>query len=244
MFFWKKSKKVVVDAFCLYPRLAEFFPIEHARKISPYWYEKAPAYADGAKTVATIKLCPGFQEISRRGLIIPLWKDHHIAWDNNGLRNVEIPGVDAREYSVVHEKEQWPGVYPGYNHVKLVSPWMIKTERPIQWHFGQPMWHAKDPLSILVANGVLEFHYQHMTHLNLFLPPVHVGRVNEVTLEAGTPIIQMIPLEDIDIDLRIHEATEADYRKMSPYPWTRPNLYAKTKKLFESKTKSKCPFSG
>lgn len=238
MFLFKnKSKKLEVRCFPLNPHLIDYFPIQHSRKLQPKWFKDIPPYKDvGAPTrMPTTKMCPGLQYFFNAGITIPLWYDHVIErLENGNIKGVKCP-ANTRTHEL-HNPNQWTGAFPGWTHIKLLNPWFIVTDRPIQFVAMEPTWHKEDPLEYVIAPGMLEFKYQHGCHVQMFLPPVVNNVSNNITLSAGTPILHLIPTEDVELDIKLEEMTDKVYKKcVEKFNWTFENLYRKSRAILEKK---------
>jgi hypothetical protein len=233
MLFWKKSKKLELRCYSLEPQLPDFFPIELSKKVIPEWYKNLPPYS-GPQRMPTTKMCPGLQHLFNVGITIPLWFDYTITRMENGtITNIDVPRT-IKSYES-HHTGQWEGAFPGWHHLKLLSPWFIEADRPVPFMAIAPTWHQQNPGEYVLAPGMMEFRYQHATHAQLFLPPVTNSQASVIKLEAGTPMIHFIPTEDVDIELKFCEMDDKAYKRIvEKYTWTRENLYRRSRKILEN----------
>lgn len=237
MFLFKK-KKFELRCYSLEPHLPEIFPIQLSKKIIPEWFKKIPPYKEIGipQRMPTTKMCPGLKHFFDLGITIPLWHDYKITSnEQNQIEKVEVPVKDNPfEF---HNSEQWSGALPNWAHIKLLSPWFLEADRPVEFIMIEPTWHLKVPQDYLIAPGSLEFKYQHGCHVQLFVPPLN--KRNEIFLEAGTPILHLIPTEKIDIELKFCELTPHYYGKLvKKYFWTWENLYRRTRLIREKNEQS------
>jgi hypothetical protein len=88
-----------------------------------------------------------------------------------------------------------------------------------------------------LLDGVLDFKYQNGTNINFFL---NNTIRNQVLLEAGTPMLHMIPLTEKKLEIKLHLIEEIEYTKMFALNNATPKFsgnYAEKKKL-----NATCPF--
>lgn len=235
--FFKRRKKLKIRCYPQFDHAAKIFPIEKTRSFIPDWWKNLSATFYDPKSslnISTIKACPGFVDLYKKGITIPLWRDSVIKYDSERIVDVVIPTDEPVEnLFVLHSVEQWQGLLPGHLHFKIVSPWMLETDEPVQFLMMDMTWNRKDSQEYLIPPGIVEFKYQHATHINVFLPPTKGFR--ELKLEAGTPMVQLIPLTDREIELEIMPADSNKFKNLLPYAWTFNNVYAKTKNILEKR---------
>lgn len=235
--FKRKTNKLKLTCSPLNPHIIDYFPIEYSRKIHPKWFKDMPAYKDvGAPTrMPTTKMCPGLQHLFNAGITIPLWYDHVIErLENGAVKGIRCP-ANTKTFEV-HNEEQWTGAFPGWHHIKLLSPWFIVADRPVSFLAIAPTWHQKNPGEYVIAPGMLEFKYQHGSHVQMFLPPVTNNEAKEIKLEAGTPMLHLVPTEDVDIELEFKNMDDTFYKKyVERFNWTFENLYRKSRSVLEKK---------
>jgi hypothetical protein len=237
LLFKRKNNKLQLRCYPLNPHLVEYFPIEHSKKLQPKWFKEIPPYKEvGAPTrMPTTKMCPGLQHLFTAGITIPLWYDHVIERLENGtVKGVKCP-ANTRTHET-HNPDQWTGAFPGWTHLKLLSPWFIVADRPVPFMAIAPTWHQENPGEYIIAPGMLEFKYQHGSHIQMFLPPATDNRASEIKLEAGTPMLHLIPTEDVEIELKIEEMNDHIYKKhVEKFNWTFENLYRRSRSVLEKK---------
>lgn len=233
MIFLRKNKPIVVKCYSSEPRLPEFFPVDYTKSFLPEWYKKLPAYLEpGHKS--TMKICPGIREYFNQGFTIPLWSDHSISWKDGELTELLSPRNTQSFPGGPHPNYQWGESFPGWAHVKLVNPWFFSTDEMIPFLVLDAVWNKNDLSDYVIPQGIVEFKYQHSAHVQLFLSP----NKNNLEMKAGEPLVNIIPLTEREIKLEICEMTQEIYNKIvKNYHWTWDNLYYKTRKLLEGKSK-------
>jgi hypothetical protein len=237
LLFKRKNNKLKLVCYPANLHLIDYFPIEHSRKLHPNWFKEIAPYKDvGAPTrMPTTKMCPGLQHFFNAGITIPLWYDHVIDRLENGtVKGVRCP-ANVRTHES-HNPDQWTGAFPGWTHLKLLSPWFIVADRPVPFMAIAPTWHQANPGEYIIAPGMLEFKYQHGCHVQMFLPPVTNNQASEIKLAAGTPMLHLIPTEDVEIELEFAEMTESVYKKyVDKFHWTFENLYRRSRSVLENR---------
>ncbi len=235
MIFFKK-KKVKVKCYPQFDQVGEIFPVELARKYIPDWWKNLPSQVNIglAKEITTIKSCPGFTELYKTGITFPLWRDCVIKYDRHSIVEIEIPtNENPNNYFVSHNVDQMGKVFDPWIHLKILSPWYLETEEPIPFLMTDMTYNRKTLSGYQIPPGVLEFKYQHATHINMFLEPTDTFR--ELSLNAGTPLIHLIPLADVEIELEICKYNADKLKSMQPWHWTFNNLYTKTRNIIEKR---------
>ena len=93
----------------------------------------------------------------------------------------------------------------------------------------------QDLLQYRVLPGVTEFKYQHATHINMMFPR-KPQEVTTVLIPFGTPLVQMVPVTEREIDIRIIEDAQM-FNRLIAAQLTFVNRY-KTVKAID---KARCP---
>jgi hypothetical protein len=127
-------------------------------------------------------------------------------------------------------------MYKGCGHIKLTSPWFFEEKQGIKFSWNPCMWngtHHKADMHIL--SGVVDYKYQHTTNVNAFIKHGSI-----VKLDAGEPLVHLIPLSDKKVKVRNHLLTDAEFSKrfaieMQASNYNNPRNVKKPKE-------SKCPF--
>lgn len=234
MFFFIKKSKIIVDSFTCNKWAYESFPIKKSNEFYPEWLKNTPKeYISGVAPSPTIKTCEALLQNFKTGLIIPMWSDFKFKANENGY---EYKFADQKSTLNSHESKQWDKfVDPKtFNHIKLISPLLLKTKENINWNFTYPFWNSGIQLNYFFPPGILNFKYQHATNINLF-----IHSKSDFFIKAGDPIVHLIPLTEKNIKICNHLIDENEYFKIKDcfYP-SFTNRYINTVKI---KTK-KCPF--
>jgi hypothetical protein len=248
MFFFKKSK-VVVDCFTYMSSVHELYSIQPAIKYFPDDIKKVPNYYENVNKetnipmpASTIKRCIGIIELYKHGAIIPMWTDVKFVPRNLQTKNGAAYLIDRGYELTMHDTRQFPGLYETYMPCKFGSPWRFREKTGIQFTWNAPLYNSHDTWrKYTIPPAVTSYKYQGETNINIFVDK----RSDDFIIEAGTPMVHIIPMSDKEVVYKNHLVTiEEFYRIGIPPEWGQlmPNRYTrwvKTKKKLEA---SKCPF--
>ena len=245
MLFFFKKKKLVVDAFVSESQshAYNYAPIDHANKFYPEWWKKLPKTEFDWNILQrkneSMRLCSGFTDHFSRGLIIPMWSDLSIKTDETGFKYQYSDGISSCGF---HRMEQRKGFYEDHQNVKIISPWVLKSEKNVLFTMLPAMWCNPVKPNYEVALGTINFYYQSATHINLLIP----GTQN-IFIHYREPVVHIIPQSEREIDLRRHIVSDSEFEGFKKDHVSFIGGYHKAKKYreeTEKDQKSKCPFSG
>ena len=248
------SKKLVVDAYTYKHSIFYTYNPKIAREYAPSYLKDMPAIIENPYNgvpMSTLRGCVGLRKLYSQGIILPLWTDVIVNIPESpkeGTNNPPgTPGVIVADLTTriqSHPTEQWSNfVDPRlFVHTKLESPWLFYCKEEIDWIFAGCSWNQKDPLEAEILPGCLDFKYQHQTNVNILIKRNTTN--SRLFMEAGTPIVHLIPVTERDIELKIHLVSEDEYMHMSASnaPTSFTNNYNKSRKIRQDNEKSKCPF--
>jgi hypothetical protein len=244
--FWVKRKKIVLDAFTTVSAAYNFYPITKMKEAYPDWWKKLPATILQPNNVgieypgATIKKCDGLIALYGKGFNIPLWTDLLIETEDDATFKYQM-ALGLEKPVSEHSREQMGPEFDNVIHIKLRNPWNFSEKTGVEFYFGPAWWNQIKLLpNMFVPQAILNFKYQIGAEINLFLPRIK----NRLELEAGQPMIQLIPLTDQEIDVRCHLISEKEMEARGAiHAVTKFHNAYKIKKLaLQEKEKSKCPF--
>jgi len=249
MFFWFKKNTTVVDAFTSSSIVYEQYPIVKAARGVPEWWKRLPASTPkkGFEMIpeGTMKSCNGFTDLYSKGFILPLWTD--VAVELSHIENVKIwkyQFADNTSIIQLHDYESFAGmVDPNlYQHFKIISPWVLSSKKETPFLMTQPVWTGGDSLCKYVnLPGVVEFKYQYSINVNTMWEYIP-GQVRQVTLEAGMPLVHLIPLTEDRVEIRCHEISTEEFNKKH-HPIVKFKGSHRERKLrLNSNEPSGCPF--
>ena len=246
--FWFKKKEIVVDCFTtlrsvyeLYkPNLSiKFFPNE-IKSISNY-YTETDATTKIEYEAATIRKCIGLIDYYKSGFILPMWTDF-IAQPKSGIKNeTAVAMVSHPFFYNSHSRNQYPGLFEDYIHIKLSSPWLLREKTGVKFSWNSPTWNLhKHIRNFTVVPAVVSYNYQAQTNVNLFIDK----NSDNFTIKSGTPLVHLIPISEHNVVLKHHLVDEKENSKIGipdDFAQLRPERY--TRWIKEStKNKTKCPF--
>lgn len=216
-----------LDCFTCIPEVKEFFELQPSKDFMPSWYKKLPVTVKHmGPNKGTMKTCPGVADLFRNGFVIPAWRDFYVEI------NQGVIAVDPTDSADIHHPAQWGEALKGYSHCKLISPWRVKEKTGVDFMFTNAFWHDNQ-LQWFVPNGIVNYKHQTTTNVNMVVSQKMFP--NNFTIQAGTPLVQCIPLSDKKIKLHHHLVDIQEYTLLQSYHWTWSGQYYKNKKMREEK---------
>ena len=257
--FWFKKKEHVIDCFTTDSYALEYCKITSAVRHYPEWFKRLPGMVDfDNKLIPSIQHCHGFKDLYKNSFMMPYWSSTQIkvnTIENPGYRYESVSKVTMEE----HTWEQISGYLPEQKigHMKILSPWLLKSKDLIKFHWSDPIWNSNRLNDFTILPGILDFKYQHSLNINILFEYREKERL--VNLEPGMPLVMLTPLVDDDTTVKMvcHQITEAEAIKynynirVNPFKLnTQGNfesLYLKKKKFLDRHEENiiqdkKCPF--
>jgi hypothetical protein len=208
------SKKIKFH--CLLPEVMEKYPIVKAKECKPMWIkDSAAAYKNDLKTNSktnhvngTVK-CSGIQSILNKGFILRTWHDFTIRTGSDPFQfKYVIPEAITTYLKARNYDSQLISWFPGNDPrmqvpvpdgslktlIKLVMPWSV--EIPKGWSLLMQPIPYSDETAFSCTHGVLgrgDFY-----ELNPIL--VWHKMNSETLIKAGTPVCQLIPVRDEELE--------------------------------------------
>lgn len=245
MFFFKRSE-VVVDAFISekHSHAYDYAPIDYAENFMPDWWRKLPKseidFSIMNRKNESMKTCAGFIDHMNRGLIIPLWSDLLIRIDSPELYNYQF--ADGISICESHAKQQRMGFQDNRTNIKIISPWLLKSDKNVSFTFLPTFWNNDTPPGYDVVLGTSNFYYQNSTHINLLIDPDQ-----KLNIPFGKPMLHLMPLTDKKIKLKRHLVSVDEWSRENKrmFSLSFSSAYFKLKKHRDNmESQSKCPFHG
>lgn len=210
-----KSKKINLDCFTKTAGIAELFPISRSfnhipdwwRKVKPSYYVKESNTGENFES-PTMKGCPGIVNLYKKGFVIPLWTDFDMYVEESDYRYL----TPSNEFNIEsHNEAQHGYALSQYHHIKIISPWLFKETKGIDFLFLPCTWsHLVDLPKINVLPGMTNFKHMPESHINCMIPKIKTY----FRTSAGTPLVQLIPFTDRSIKLNIQIVTEQEWNKI------------------------------
>ena len=210
-------------------QLVEMFSPDLMKKFIPNWF-KGLKHTPGV----TMNNCPGFVDFLQSSIVIPLWSDYKITYEKSIILDVECPGASSsnniQEYIQQHTPNQWNFAYKDSCHVKLMSPWLVKSDTDIDFMMHDPTWHKEKQMGMYtLVPGIVNFKYQPSTAINMFLTPSEKSKTIE--FEAGAPMAYLTPLGNVNLKIKTELISHERWNQMLKHRFSFTNLAQKTKKF-------------
>lgn len=190
------------------PHISPLTTIRRASDMTPDWL--AAQRDNGPKD--KFMNCPGMVDWMKTGYIIPAWDDIHIKANSAGTvakfgrSNVWLP-PEPMNWKVVN------GIAPQtapvkFAATKLSCPWGVFTKAGYSAHVLPALYHSPFLNDLYVYGGTVD--YDSFSTINVMFSAV---RECELTIPAGTPLLQVIPFKREPISAEVGRANqdEADF---------------------------------
>jgi hypothetical protein len=229
---FKKSKRIKLTFHtCEKTPFADILSPAKATSMYPDWFKNISPKTD----IPSMRSCPGYIELFKKSIAIPLWRDFEITYQNSQIKNISVARVspdNVYHYVQHHHPEQWGGGFPNQPHLKLMNPWLITCDSMTPFLITEASWH-KTSNDYTIPQGIVEFRLNTGSHVNMFLSEsIHE---KTILLEAGTPIVYLTPLEDVEVDIEIKEISNEKWTRLLNYNFSFKNNYKKTLNLFRKR---------
>ena len=216
--FFKKSKDTI-EFVSLVSGVTEMHPVFEAKKFKPNWAIKALSnYKERIKTEPNfnhIALCPGIFDLFKTGYIVPAWHDTLVRtngdqdtfqWAVPNFEELGITGVNQPVGTHLPEISNMlphrPGSLKGV--VKFNTPWRIIAPKGIKF-IVIPIAYQDDCLfdaSIGILDPAISNEINIQVNWN--------GLNGEYKVKAGTPMCQLIPMTERNLNYVVRTATKHD----------------------------------
>lgn len=238
MIFKFKKSKINLDCFTYIDQLADLFPIIESPKALPAWHRALPTQVNvnnplfPSLSQPTIKGCPGMTDFFKNSITIPNWIEHRFSVQPDG--NMHFMGLREDMPYESHPKHiQMGSAMPNYAHLKLSSPWQIKEKTGIKWVWVQASWNQEDPCQYSIPPGIVNYNEQHTSNVNILIPTNNSPK--EIVINAGEPLVQLIPMSDLPVAIHIHKIDHREWTRMRTYTHSTIHSFLKSRKILKSK---------
>jgi len=240
MIFFFKKKKLVLNCVTDRQDVATYAPIKHAHAFYPDWWKTLPKtyqVPDVAADIATMKLCVGMRDLFQHGFIMPMWSDLNVDIGEIGTDYYRYQFADTSSVIQEHPAQQRVGFADNnlYQHLKIASPWRLQCEEDVPFIWLEPTWNKQNLTQYTFLPAVLEYKYQHATHINLLFTR-NVQGTSRVTFSFREPLVHVTPITERELDIRVIEDANL-YRRLAPLRSSFVNDY----KIKKDMQKQKCP---
>lgn len=234
--FLKRSQPVVVNCYTSDPSVFEYAQIDKAVKFYPDWWRDIPKDSGSV----SMKTCSGFLEQYKKAFILPMWSDVNFRLNEDGSFDWNFAPTFGDHFKADwHPSDQYPDwIQDQSQHVKLVSPWVLHCDEEVYFQVAPVQFSKNKLFDWMALCGVLEFKYQHATHVNMFL---NRAQTDTHHIDFGDPLLFLVPLTDRPVIFKSHLVAKDDIRLQVVRPRTYKSAYMLSRKL-QKRKESKCPF--
>ena len=239
MLFKFPQKKIVLDCFTSDHYVIEQSPIDFAIKHIPDWWKNLPTSITNQNNFApapTMKHCVGMVDYYKNSIALPLWSDLAIRVNQNKSYNWKFSNSNTQ--AVVHPiNEQATGFLNNYGHLKISSPWYLKSEKNIDWVWSHPTYNYAHSNDIVSLPGIVNYYHQHATNINIM---ISLEKEKTILIPHSQPLVIMTPMSDRKIKIVHHLVSQQELNKMKNPNITFLQRYKNSIKARERF--SSCPF--
>lgn len=188
-----------------------------SNKFIPEWWKETPLVY-GEKSInkqdaGNVKACPSFPDYFSNGLVVPMWVDSIISYDEENATWRWVTAHNSFSWSS-HGNEQFLDYVP-FEHMgskvkfvfKALCPWKLITppgysilQLPMFYHYTQ---------EFTVFPGVVDTDRSHFINAQVGF----TSDKKEIFIERGTPLFQVIPFKREKYNIEVRSQTEEDKKK-------------------------------
>ena len=223
MFWFCKPKVLNIHFFTAREEVFNYAKPKKASAFIPEWFKNLPKSTfsenlnDPLVLSRSIKTCPGFVSLYSSGFMFPLWSDLNIEICENSWR---YQFIDKKSSIEKHDPKQLGGCgfVNTHEHMKIINPWLIKTEEKIDVLLTAPTWNEVKNSDVIIAPGVIPMHKNVVVEPNI---NIFVKRQKDRVVHVfflGQPLVHVIPLAERPIKLHYHLISETEFEKMRMSP--------------------------
>jgi len=210
-----------------YKSICDIYPIVPAKKIEKSWWKLMKTHFEtiiGSRTElkakgATLKYCPGIQDFTNYGYIVPAWQDFQFWVDNDGGVEWVVPPKMRQIYNVFAHGTEQVDTCPVLGDtaqciLKLISPWFMSTPKGTSLVFCKPFYHYGNDFD--VCPGVLDSDIDRVANklVNIFIRFNVKNKV--IHIKAGQPLMQIIPFKRTNWKLK-HVEIDKNFKDKAFY---------------------------
>lgn len=184
-------------------------PVRKAADMKPDWFikQKESAKKNGHPEFSA---CPGMHDYFRAGYIIPAWEDFRIVVDEKHA-HIEIgkTGKDAIPFERMADSVV-KGIVPidedmKLHALKIPCPWKVFTKPGYSAYVMPALYHSPFLRDLYLYSGINDYDMYHTINV-MFTPMKEI----DVTIYAGTPMLQVIPYKREDITCEVGSITQKE----------------------------------
>lgn len=238
-----RNNKIKLDCYTYNKKLIDLQPLQTRKNNPPWWKKLKPLYKvlntkNGIQTpTPTIKACPGIINYLRTPVVINLWADIIVKVFPDGRLHVGEPMHSAGQgLANLHDEKQYQNhIWKDRSVLKLIAPWHIVADKPVDFLLADPYYHTDDlrDNEVEVAPGVVSLYDQHT--INVFLTFKRKEEPYEVYLKYNTPVMAMFPMTEKDIEIEMHYTDKNSWEDVCDiFPATFLGRYHTRKRAFKN----------
>ena len=238
MLFLFPKKKIVLDCFTYSESILQTAPITNAMKHIPSWWKKLPIarFEETFFPKPTMKGCVGMIDYYANSVALPLWSDLMINVGSD--KSYRWQFSDGSSGAIVHNPNQRTDFLNDYGHLKLITPWCLKTKKDVKWFWSQPIYNFNsDIVDIKILSGIMGFKHQYSANVNMMLP---LNQPKKYFLEQGQALAHLTPLSEHKFKVVRHLISQSEYTQMTTPNITFVDIYKNIIK--RQKNFSDCPY--
>lgn len=253
MLFIFKKKTVVLDCVTSNPAINELYPIVKSSEVLPKWWKQLPdkfvcnrnpEFDNLDMYNATMKTCTGFVDLHKNSISIPLSCDVNVQTKDNGVFGYMFADNTGAEKCLAidsHNRQEFGSEFDHLIHLKIVSPWLLFEKTGINFHATMPFWHHIKRLNqLFIPPGVVNYKFQHSSHINIFVPKVN----DLIKFSAGIPLLNLMPLTEKKVKVKTHVVDDLEYTQLLKKVMLRSKFFGSYNiQKSISKSKKTCPFN-
>lgn len=244
MFKFCKKKPITLNFYTAHKSVYEEAQAVSGIKATPKWWRSLPNTAfnqEAGHAQSTIKRCVAVSDFYARCIVIPLPCDlaAEIGPIGSGMYRWASANVSTR--IVVHPEFQRGAFLPdaNYQHFKIEMPWSVTCDEDVEFAMTQPTMNFESPNTFLIPPAVVNFKYQTGVNVNMFIP--RTLDMQRLTLEAGQPMLALIPLSDREVSVKHHLVSQKELEAVERNTVTFMGMYKRHKSRKNGMT---CPITG
>lgn len=204
-----------------YEKILDLYPPQKGNKFLPEWYKKNKFINHyeshhnfyKGKEIAGAKNCPAIQDIITTGFVIPLWANFYFTTLDNGEYVYEFTISNATGESIdIHVNNHGENQTHGLDLektsdgmiLKLMLPYWFQVPEGYNLLFTDPFYHFRKDIRCL--SGVVEGDKWGTIQVvfEILKPEFHI--------EAGTPLIHVIPYRRETLNFTSRNGEEEEYK--------------------------------
>ena len=191
--------------------LPEIEPIKPAIKFLPEWFKNVPLYPPDSNLnpdlhLGTIKQCPGFIDLFKKGFVVPLWCDLYLE-----IKETEIKWKTPNDKFIFsfHNNVQFKDHLPSHAQknviavLKTICPWRVRTPPEISL-LQLPMLYHYNP-HFTVASGIVDTDIYHEINQQMIF-----HKIENIKIKRGTPLCMYIPFRREEFNYIVRETNSTD----------------------------------